>query len=111
MHWIIKKDLTAKPGEKSNVNRFCGPRSLAAAIRAAESPSAKQRLLDDFTDGMNYRFRLYDDDGELYFQGMCKDLHDQDEDSAFGPLNWAMNDSGCTRIDYRKFFTQKLETL
>jgi hypothetical protein len=35
------------------------------------------------------RFKLYDDDEELYYEGRC------DEDD-FDPLDWAMAHAGCT---------------
>ena len=49
------------------------------------------------TPPLPYRFRLYDDDGELYYEGRSDD---RNSDAAFAPLDWAMADSGCTRIDY-----------
>lgn len=44
-----------------------------------------------------HRFRLFDDDGYLYFEGRSDDC---DSEEAFAPLDWAMGDSGCVRIDY-----------
>lgn len=44
-----------------------------------------------------YRFRLYDDDGVLYFEGASSD---RDSERAFDPLDWAQQDSGCTEIRY-----------
>lgn len=52
-------------------------------------------------------FRLYDDDGELYFSGRY--FGDPNAQGAFAPLDWAAHDSGCTRIDYRR--AGKWETL
>ena len=43
-------------------------------------------------------FRIYDDDGRLYFRGRYYGTGPDDE--GFEPLSWAMYDSGCTRIDY-----------
>lgn len=43
-------------------------------------------------------FRLLDDDGELYYSGIC--IHDGGEESIFSPLNWAEIYSGCTDIQY-----------
>lgn len=47
-------------------------------------------------DGFNKEFRLYDDDDILYYSGLLF----EDAEDEFEPLDWAMNDSGCTRIDY-----------
>ena len=45
------------------------------------------------------RFRIYDDDGELYFSGYF--LGDSESEDAFGPLDdFGAPDSGATRIDY-----------
>lgn len=45
------------------------------------------------------RFRIYDDDGELYFSGYF--LGDSESEDAFGPLDdYGMPDSGATEIRY-----------
>lgn len=46
--------------------------------------------------GEGTRFRLYDDDGNLYFQGIQWD--DGSGAQAFAPLDWGMNQSGCTTM-------------
>lgn len=43
-------------------------------------------------------FRLLDDDGVLYYSGVC--IHDGGEKSIFSPLDWAEVYSGCTDIQY-----------
>ena len=43
-------------------------------------------------------FRLYDDDGNLCYRGRYYGTGPNDD--GFEPLDWAMHDSGCTRIDY-----------
>jgi len=42
------------------------------------------------------RFKLYDDDNELYYSGYFYD--DESCDNQDELLSWAMNDSGCTLI-------------
>ena len=42
------------------------------------------------------QFRLYDDDGNLYFEGVVWD--DGYEETVFAPLYWGANDSGCTEM-------------
>ena len=59
-----------------------------------DEETVDQYYEDDFTK----KFRLYDDDDELYYTGLI--LDDSYDDDPFEPLDWAMNDSGCTRIDY-----------
>lgn len=104
MLWIITADhINGKTPDDtpSRVNRFRANRTFAEALRVAPA-EAKPAMLQAFRDAMNFEFRLYDDDGELYYEGLCKDLDQQDGDSAFGPLDWAMNDAGCTTMKYRK---------
>lgn len=63
--------------------------------------------------GYTKHFKLYDDDGILYYEGY---LHPENAekhheyDAEFAPLNWAMADSGCTEIKYRNKDTGKYET-
>lgn len=40
-------------------------------------------------------FRLYDDDGELYYEGRFLMT---DDHTGFEPLDWAMANDGCTEI-------------
>jgi hypothetical protein len=44
---------------------------------------------------MPFQFRIYDDDGILYYEG----LSDEEE---FEPLDWAMHDAGATAIHYKQ---------
>ena len=55
-------------------------------------------------------FRLFDDDGELYYEGrIAQHWLDGEEALAFAPLDWARADAGCTRMDF--FLHDKWETL
>lgn len=54
--------------------------------------------LNDHLDNLT-RFRIYDDDGELYFSGYF--LGDSESEEAFGPLDdFGAPDSGATEIRY-----------
>ena len=53
-------------------------------------------------------FRLYDDDGELYFTGYSDD---SESERAFIPLDAIGASYGCTEIKYRNANTGKMETL
>lgn len=55
--------------------------------------------------GGKHKFRLLDDDGEIYFYGFS------DNNSSFRPLDWAMPQWGCTEIQYRNEQTKRYETL
>ncbi len=48
---------------------------------------------------MPYAFKLYDDDGELYFKGYSSS---HATESAFDPLDGIGADYGCTYIEYRR---------
>lgn len=45
------------------------------------------------------QFRLYDDDGILYYEGYYNGL-EGDEEAAFEPLDWASAYAGCTTLKY-----------
>ena len=105
MHWIITKDLiNTGVDDVLRVGKKCAPRTWIADYRAGTDLDRKN-MLEQFKATMNFEFRLYDDDGELYYEGLCKDLDMADADHAFAPLDWATNDVGATRLDYRKLGT------
>ena len=91
MKWIITEDL------------------LEADSRVAYRVGNVSGKAD--ADLLIYEFRLSDDDGEVYYVGRCGDLDDAYEEQAFAPLDWAMADSGCTTMEYRKVGTSNWETL
>lgn len=90
MTWKITKDLIAEPGTPmgSNLNAVGvgGPRD-SKALTDVEMP---------------FRFRMYDDDGILYYEGITDaDPEKGDEDSVFMPLDgFGTPNAGATRIDY-----------
>lgn len=50
----------------------------------------------DLPKGPKHRFKMYDDDGILYYEGW---LHDDDEGlNQLAALNYGMGDAGCTTI-------------
>lgn len=47
------------------------------------------------------RFRVLDDDGEVYYGGaISRAWIDGEEELAFSPLAWAMGDAGATELQY-----------
>lgn len=58
-------------------------------------------------NGMDSYFKLYDDDDILYYSGY---YNEETLDEEMEVLDWAMNDSGCTRMDVRNEQGQ-METL
>lgn len=58
---------------------------------------------------MIYSFRMYDDDGNLYYEGVSDD---DDSSDAFDPLDdYGTPNAGCTTIKYRSSITGQWETL
>lgn len=55
--------------------------------------------------GGKHKFRLLDDDGEIYFYGYS------DCDSSFAPLDWSMPLWGCVDIQYKNPITKEYDSL
>lgn len=73
-HWTITKDHLERPGSEFN---------------RAETEKAADHVIP---------FKLYDDDGNLYYEGyMSEKLYEAGE-AIFEPLDWAMADAGCTEL-------------
>ena len=82
--WIITKDFLWKEGD-----------DIPSRANKIKSRNFNQ---DYFYLQELVKFHLFDDDGELYYEGlMTKKYLD---DFGFGPLDWAMADSGCTYLMY-----------
>lgn len=62
------------------------------------------KTFGNYNEG-KHKFRLLDDDSEIYFYGFS------DDDSSFEPLDWSMGLWGCTEIQYLNPITNKYETL
>lgn len=76
---------------------------------AAISDSGKDeyRNKDKPKDGL-FKFRLLDDDGEIYFYGYSSSC---DDEEAFEPLDCYGAAYGCTEIQYKDTETGEYETL
>jgi len=115
MFWIITKDHINKGSDDGVLSRVgtymtSGHRLLDAAVFAAPR-EARPQILEGCKQVCDYEFRLYDDDGELYYEGLCYRLDKASEQGAFEPLDWAANEAGCTRMDYRKKGEAEWKTL
>ena len=104
--WIIDKDHLAVDwgieGEE--------PEDEAGTTGPSDADPVALKLL---TGGGGVKFRMYDGDGELYYEGRFMDTtldgHDLPE-TAFGPLDdFGTPNAGCTHIKY--FTNHKWETL
>ncbi|HEY9550589.1 MAG TPA: hypothetical protein VIR45_13920 [Kiloniellaceae bacterium] len=90
--WIIDKDHIAdgeaEPGTLLNAVGLVGPRDIAHEIET--------RL----KAGEGEPFRLYDDDGELYYEGRI--IGDHTGWDGFTPLDdFGRPNAGCSDIHYR----------
>jgi hypothetical protein len=86
MRWLITRDLIGGGEDAFRYGNVTGSEAQAHFI-----------TLPDVVP-----FRLYDDDGILYYEGFCRGLKDASEEQAFAPLDWAANHAGCTRMDYKE---------
>jgi hypothetical protein len=60
----------------------------------------ESKKIDQKQENQTVEFRLFDDDDILYFTGyMTQKLFDDDP---FTPLDWAMDDSGCTSMKIKE---------
>jgi hypothetical protein len=109
MLWIITADHINERVCKTldePVVLMVGKVSTRSATRSTAWRNAddakKEELRAAWIAECNYDFRLLDDDGEVYYEGVCLDLERMPQDGAFEPLDWARYRDGCTRMDYRR---------
>ncbi|TSP14045.1 hypothetical protein [Cupriavidus campinensis] len=99
--WIITRDhLHEKSPDTYSTCVGRGDCKKEVRLALPGVPKEARKAFDaELRKQMPFAFRLYDDDGELYYEGLSSD---RDSETAFQPLDWAMADSGCTRIDYKQ---------
>ena len=103
MAWRITRDYLfeaevnpGKVGARSVVGATESHTRIPAIAAVAEFES--EPLPSDNLEEVE--FRLYDDDGELYYEGM---LHDDDEClNQEAALRWGEGDAGCTLIKVKR---------
>ena len=80
MKWIITRDYLAE--EYDDMRSEVGVRGQNTPFytKAGELP---------------LRFKIFDDDGEIYYEG-------RSDEEEFEPLDWAMYNAGATAIHYRQ---------
>lgn len=92
--WLITDDDLAAPGDRAD-------RSTAGPARVSEGLEKAIRS-DDLPIGFTRAvFRMYDDDGTLYYRGRMFYAEELDgtEEQVFAPLaEFGLPNAGCTRI-------------
>ena len=106
MAFIITTDHTAATGEAEGTNLnavgITGPRNASGAALA------------QLAAGAGERFRMYDGDDELYYEGRWVADPNTDDEAfeGFEPLDcFGAPNAGCTRLDYRNDTTGEWTTL
>lgn len=102
MAWTITKDhiaylfegMSAEP-EKTRVGYGEGHTRISVQALLLGFESEPLPFCDNKVD-----FQLYDDDGELYYEGTCDDDDECENQSA--ALKWAEGDAGCTTIKVKR---------
>jgi hypothetical protein len=85
--WLITKDHLTDPDHDTDDAGTYGP---------SGTTFTREQIR---THPLALEFRMFDDDGELYYTGLC--IASTDE-SLFCPLDdFGTPNAGCTRIDYR----------
>lgn len=103
--WLITRDLitdgTDPTGTNGNAGGVRGPHDLDPDVETlllVAGKLGKKRAYDEHPDVQF--FRMYDDDGNLYYTGCYLATDDTDPDG-FEPLDdFGAPNAGCTRIDY-----------
>lgn len=107
--WIIVKDhLSDGPNDPlGNDKGVVGPRGAAISDDATTFSLKSAELARNYEH--RHQFRMYDDDGELYYTGTLywdgeassPDVGDDDLEVCYAPLaEFGMGAAGCTHIRY-----------
>lgn len=99
--WVIDRDYLAEgdeptrigygmvDGDEHGTGLFGRNVTVTTGLRAADVPDP-------------VRFRVLDDDGEVYYGGaIARSWLDGDEERAFAPLTFAAADAGAIDLQYR----------
>lgn len=70
-----------------------GDEKFSREIRCTKAYTEEQ--IEKLKGKMNHWFKCLDDDGEVYFWGVCS------SDSSFAPLDYVGEAYGCTEIQYK----------
>lgn len=109
MLWIITADhinerVSKTLGEPvvSCVGKTVTHSAMRQSVLHNADDKSKKALTAEWTALCDHEFRLLDDDGECYYEGVCLGLERASDNEAFEPLDWSRRRDGCTTIQYRK---------
>lgn len=90
MSWVITEDHLDSGFPHSRVGT--GREDINQPIQS----NLKESIVTD-----PIKIKLFDDDGELYYEGIIsREWFNKDELYCFDPLHFAANDAGCTYMQY-----------
>ena len=99
MAWMITRDLLNEQGISDD-----------SAVGTAGPAGITDLAVMKMERGEGHMFLMFDDDDELYYEGLL--LGDKDSEQGFAPLDdFGMPDSGCTYIKYYNETTKEWEVL
>lgn len=112
--WVITRDYICDSlgiDSAKGCSGKCGLSSPACAVGVSGPSTASQSEVDDAAHGE--RFRMYDDDGILYYAGkIWVDPRNEDGVEKFGPLaDFGTPNAGAVEIRYQNDITGEWETL
>ena len=94
MPWIITKDLIADPKARQPSN--------ANAVGMVGPSTAKLTAEEILNHPQGQKFRIRDDDGELYYEGIMVVTAEDGDEAEFRPLDdFGKPNAGATTIEYR----------
>ena len=96
--WIIDKDhLEDGAGDRG----VSGPWNANVGGEVSEYAADKAQLTANYEN--HFQFRMYDDDGELYYTGTMFCDGEPDEEACYGPLgDFGMPNAGAVLIKYTR---------
>lgn len=105
MFWIITRDVIGDEPLAVGVGKYPGRHSIVNLTGDERREAVRNTAA---LPGLwHYEIRLFDDDGNLYYEGLVGDLDNASEGPAFAPLDWAEANAGCTYMEYRRIGTNE----
>lgn len=111
MKWIITWDHTEPNQQRSMVGTANALGQVNRSLVHALPREAFKPFMEAAVRDLPFEFQLRDDDGEPMLDGRCEDLGEQDEMSAFQPLDYFASIYGTTEMWFRKVGASKWEAL